>query len=736
MNEDIQSPDMDAEDREDLLDDVSKDSVNGPSVDPGLIPVGAYVAVIAAIAVLVNLNTLRNGFVFDDLNRVIENPAFVSPSALFRSLYADPSRALLKYTYAMQLWCTGSSSVVFHMANVLVHTAVCVLVYFMALLTFRTAGDWVRETIPPRVAAFLTAAMFACHPLNSETVNYISARSSSMATMFYLLAVISFIRYVSSDDRRTRGFWYALSMTGFVCGLATKETLVTLPIMLMAYDFLFVSDMRTNKLVRKIVWPYGPYWAVCIAAISVSFLVGLPDPARPVWTNLMTQSHVVTEYLQLAIMPVGLSVDYAMSEYSALFTPSTLVAVSTIGVLIVLTFMMARTSPSVTFGGLWFFVTLVPSSTVIPLGILMNDHRTYLPMAGMAFLFPIAVAALLRTSLLRDRQREVGIAVLVLLAVLAVQTVMRNRVWKNELSLWQDAAVKLLDNPAADRAHARFGRALFDESRTEESASALQHAINLNPQNAAALSDLGRAARRAGRIPESIEMHKRAVEIEPTQPDLRVHLAAALQMAGRIDEAITEVETAIELEPDTGLAYISLGMLHSSTGAFDEAEQAFRKALYLEPVLDAAEKNLSDLRSRREYLRNERTRLEQAVAADPDDPALYVELGMLNLAEGNMEQAHNAFETSLDKQPSFGPALLGLGGLYVKQGKTEDAVPLLRRAAQFDTYAARAYGALVQVYSSKGQHREALKALASLEKAAGKKFPELRQRIESAVAPQ
>jgi len=705
------------------------------AISLGSVPVGVYLGMVVLLAVLLNLNTLGNALHLDDMRIITSNRSLATPSSLLQSLSANPSRALLLFSFGYNLWLGGLNPVGFHLVNIALHAAVCVLVFFVVLHFARNSADLTRGTIPPRIAAFAAAALFACHPLNSETVNYISARSSSMAAMFYLLAFLSFINYTKAGARHTVRFWYVLSMLSFVLGLASKEIVVTLPVMLLVYDLIYVGKFRPALFVRRLAWPHGPYWVVVAGVLAFHLLVvGLPSPpVRPVLTNLLTQTHVVLNYLQLALVPVGLTFEYSVPTYSRLFEPTTILAVVTICAMVTLATAFARKLPALSFAIFWYFVTLVPSSSIVPLTAIMSEHRAYLPMSGLVIMFPMAVAGLLRAPSLYARRREVGTAVAVLLAALSTATVARNRVWRSDITMWNDAVTK---SPSSSRAQSSFGRVLVTRGYATDAIEVLERAVELDPGNSNAHSTLGFALERLGRFDEAVAAHERALELEPADAQLYVTYGATLSAAGRFDESVAVFRQAIELDPGMSEAYVGLCAAYRQTGRFDEAVRALERAAELYPANVVARAGLREMHIEIQAIRRRKTQLIEMVAAGNNEPETYNELGAVYLAERKLDRAEDAFRQALDKKPSYGPALINLGNVRMLQDRSQDAILLYQQAARIDEFAVSAYGQLASAYLRNGRQQEAKRALESLEKVSGRQFPSLRNQIESSTQTQ
>jgi len=707
---------------------------NAPSAEaPGTelslasVPPGVYLGAVLVLAVALNLNILHNPFSMDDMRVIVENRSLSTPGTLLHSFADSPSRAVLMLSFGYNLWLGGLNPAGFHVINIAMHAMACGLVFFLVLHIATRSTDLVAGIMSPRLAAFLAAAFFACHPLNSQTVNYISARSSSMSTVFYLLTVICFIKYTSATRGHTGTFWYSLSILSFILGVASKETVITVPVMLLVYDLFYVSRFQTATFIRRLLWPHLPYLVIAsIVLILQVFVLGMPQPARPVWTNLMTQSHVLLNYLQLAVLPVGLTVDHGVPEYTRLFEPTTLVTVFTICVVVALAAVLARKFPSLSFATFWYFVTLAPSSSVVALPVLMSEHRAYLPLSGLVMLVPMAVARVALTPALQKRRREVGVAFVLLLAAMSAATVARNRVWRADLLLWNDAVTK---SPDSARAQVNLGTAFASRGYAEEAIEALERAIELDPASYDAYSQLGFALERSGRMEESLAAHVRAIELGPADPRTRLRYAMSLQAAGRLDEAVDMCRQAILLDPGMTEAYLALGGVYNAMGQADDAIRTLEQAAELYPKNLLVQANLREMHRTARVIRERKTTLTEMIGEGTDRPELYSELGLVYLAERNLDRAAESFRQALAVKPSFGPALVNLGNVCLEQGHVDEATELFLRAAQFDQFALQAYTGLFRAYMEADRGRDALRALDSLEKLAGRQFPDLRRLV-------
>jgi tetratricopeptide (TPR) repeat protein len=559
------------------------------------------VAVIVILGTAVFANSLPNAFHFDDSHSVVENPWIRS----FRHLprwFTDVSaftvlrenqnyRPVLLVTYGLNYATGGLRPAAFRWFNLAGHLACAVLV----LLLVR---ELLRRTWPdPAVGGgawvpFLAGGVFALNPLQSEIVNYISSRSDGLCAGFYLLAFYLWVRANGADSpgrgvdptpRPGGGRAAVLLRVGaavaFALGLLVKEVAITLPATLWLWEVLIERRPAVRIGWRRL----GGY--ALLGAVAVGYLVLRAYLLRdydtryrsitPPLEYLYTQLHAWFYYVRLFLVPVGLCVDpdYPMSR--TFLEPRVLGGAVGFAGTVALCWWLRRRRPEVTFGLAFFWVTLLPTSSVLPIAEAVNEHRPYLGNAGLALLVALLLGAALPRLVGARVARGVAVAVL---ATLAALTVARNRVWQDDLTLWRDVVQKA---PRSGRAHLNYGLALFGRGRTQEALAEYNECARHWPgysycyinrsiiyrergQYTEALNDLRVAARQTptlfwvpfyrgmthdamGQPAAAAADYARTLAISPGFADARYRRAQALQKLGRREEARAEAARAAAL---------------------------------------------------------------------------------------------------------------------------------------------------------------------------------------------
>jgi tetratricopeptide (TPR) repeat protein len=419
--------------------------------------------------------------------------------------------------------------------------------------------------------------------------------------LFYLLTLYCAIRGAGSPRPV---IWLVLSTAACLCGMASKEVMVTAPLAVLLYDRTFLAGSFKAALRRR--WPL--YLALAATWGLLVHLVGSADRggsagfglAVTPWQYAVTQLGVVTYYLGLALRPRGLVIDYGwpIARTVGEILPGAIV----IGLLLAGTVWALVRRPSAGFLCACFFLILAPSSSVVPVADAAFEHRMYLPLAAVVVL---AVAALYRAwqrSLERaaPQGRPAGAvralplaAAGIVIAALGHGTFERNEDYKTELAIWQDTVAKRPDNA---RANYNLGLALAHVGRANDAIPCYEQGLRLKPDYPEALVNLGAALADLGRVREAIPRYELALKLKPDYAIAENGLGLALAWAGRMQEAIGHLERALQLMPDYPEAQNNLGLALASVGRVPEAIAHFERALELEPDNAKVRANLARVR--------------------------------------------------------------------------------------------------------------------------------------------
>jgi hypothetical protein len=438
---------------------------------------------ITAAVFIAYFNAFQGGFQFDDFNVIVGEARVHSWQAWLASM--PGIRPLLKASYTLN-WVSGLGLYGFHLLNIAAHTASATLVYLLARRYFVEIAPLPESA--GRSAALFAALLFALHPAQTEAVTYISGRSSSLATSFYLASLLAYDRSRQAGSPRT--FRY-VSLIFFLMALAVKEIVVTLPLALFLWEFCRPS----RRSVRNILAALWPYWMTLAAAMLAMLL-------HPVYFDLLAyslnQRHLddslyadvqgAAYLLGQLFFPLHLNIDPDLSLLAAGGGEFASKA-ALLGLLLAAGLASLQRASWLAFGILWFFVQLLPAHTLIPRLDIANDRQLYLASPGPLLVLAYILAQLaIRWPTLPWRTLAVAACVL-----LALATHARNRDYRDEITLWEATAKY---SPNKGRVHNNLGYAYELADRKEDARKAYRRALEIDPKYARATINL-RAMERA-----------------------------------------------------------------------------------------------------------------------------------------------------------------------------------------------------------------------------------------------
>ena len=458
---------------------------------------GGSIWIIAIVLFAATLAAYSNSFwapfVFDDLQTIQRNA-----SVRFGDLgFAFYPRALLFKTFTWNSIWSGQEVWSYHVLNFVLH-------FLNGLLVFVIAGRILRLTatdINRRTYAALAAAFFLLHPLQTESVTYISSRSELLSTFFYLLGLLAFIVW---PPDRIRFLCGAVVGLAYVLGVGAKETAITLPAAILLYDFLFISKGRFRALLSR--WRfYSLYILGASATIYYLLTVGLKEVVGShvsgnlsSWHYFLTETRVLIRYLQLTFLPFGLNLDYDFRPSAGIADPAVLFSVVLLLALGILGWRLRERAPIFAFSIFWFFVTLSPTSSFAPIADVIFEHRMYLPLAGLAISFPLLVKRFSPRGPLFSCW---------ILAALVIGTVSRNYVWGDEIRLFTDVVAK---SSHKKRPYNSLAFAYYKRGDYDHAVAVLENGMEKIPDGIDYLGDfLGTMYLKQGQYGKAIQLFQR-----------------------------------------------------------------------------------------------------------------------------------------------------------------------------------------------------------------------------------
>jgi hypothetical protein len=498
-------------------------------------------AVAALLVVATYSNHFHNAFHFDDSHTILNNafirsvrniPLFFAYPSTFSALPSNQSyRPLVTTTLAVDYWLGGGlNTFAFHVTSFSLFLGLCVLL----VPFYRRIMDRARPAPANRWLALLAAAWYGLHPANAETVNYIIARSEILSTLGVVVALAMFAH--GGIARR-----YHLYLIPAVLGILGKEAGAMFAPLLLLYILFFEPEVRLRA-----AWP--SFVACFIAVGAAMWLATTYSPGGlSRWRYLLTQPFVMLHYARSLFLPLRLSADTQWPLVAGLFDQRVMIGAAFVGAALTAAWATARrreTQP-IAYGILWFFVALLPTSTIVPLAEPMNDHRMFFPFVGLilavvwaAWLAVAARAAAIRTVV-------AGAAVAMILAM-AYGTRQRNIVWRTEESLWLDATLKSPDN---GRGLMNYGVIQMDKGNLPLAGEYFERALRYIPDYSYLHVNIAILKTALGQRTEADRQFREALRDDPGNPVAYTYYARWLKSQGRTEEARLYATRAVELSP-------------------------------------------------------------------------------------------------------------------------------------------------------------------------------------------
>jgi tetratricopeptide (TPR) repeat protein len=557
-------------------------------------------------------NSFSGPFVYDDKHAILENPHIRTLWPLSNATKAPPqspvsARPIVSLTLAINYAISKYDVWSYHLFNLLIHLLAGVTLYGIIKRTLLTEPLKEKFAKHASILAWAAAAIWLVHPVQTDSVTYVIQRTESLMGLFYLLTLYLAIRAMQ-ENRNV--FWVVLSVICCALGMATKEVMVTAPLIVLLYDRTFASGSFLYALKRRRVLYLGlaATWIILFALVitgprtkSVGFSVGISS-----LEYAKNQAIMLVKYIKLVFWPHPLILDYGQ-PFPVPFSRAApyIVIVTSLLIVTVITFLV---KPVPGFVGLWFFLVLAPSSSFVPIITEVGaERRMYLPLASIVAAVVMLGYLLLRHipgvfmrdlrgsffGLIEKVKYKAGIFVITIIIVsLVVVTVRRNNDYRSGISILQSSINAMPENA---RAYLNLGRVFESQGSIYEAIEYYQKAIRLQPNFAMAHYNLGQAFSQLNMTSLAIKHYRRSISINPLFFAAHNNLATALVSEGKIEEASEHYEKALELAPDSAMVHYNFAIFQNSLGRTEKARLHFQKALEINPDFEKAQKQLDIL---------------------------------------------------------------------------------------------------------------------------------------------
>jgi tetratricopeptide (TPR) repeat protein len=633
-------------------------------------------AVLIAGCLVAYLPAMRAGFIWDDDAYVTENPLLRVENGLQRIWFSldQPSQYFpMTYTvflFEYKMWKLNPFG--YHLVNILIHIANALLLW-LVLSKLRIGGAW------------LAAAIFALHPVNVESVAWITELKNTMMGLFSLLSVLAWWRFINQSRTKSKErLVYALSLVLFALALFSKTTACTVPVAMLL--ILWFKRIRIRGRNLRLMIPY------VLLAIVTGIVTILWEQVRGIGgealelnylERVLVAARALCFYIGKLILPIDLMFNYPLWNIDWTKAVDYSWALVVFLAAAALWFFRSKIGRGPCTTAAYFAVTLAPVLGFVSIYThyysYVADHYVY-----MACIGPIALFAAIASSI-RDKMHSTGRSVLsvcmaAVLIIFGVLTWRQTHIYKDLETLWQDTLKK---NPDSLLAEVNMGVLLQQRGDTEGALKRFYRALEILPDDEQAYYNIGNIYKSQGKLDEAVDCYKKALEILPDFIAARNNLANTLKMQGKMDEAVEQYKKVLQINPRDAQARYNLANTYLSLGRFDEAIDSYKRAIELAPQFTAAMTNLAIALESSGRVDEAVGEYHKVLVLDPNELIALNSLAELIIrnpaadANGAVGYAERAAEITNYKNPAV---LNLLVRSYIAAGDKEKAVAAAQKA--------------------------------------------------------
>ncbi len=618
------------------------------------------------------------GFIWDDDQHLTENPCIVGPLG-FKQIWTSSSAVYYPLTltsFWMQHALWGLNPIPYHLVNIAMHAA-CGILLWQVLQSLKVRGAW------------LGAALWALHPVQTESAAWITELKNTQSAFFYLLTVLFFLKWrfeeISGKEQKAERY-YILALFFAASAILSKTSTVMLPVVVGLCWWCVDGHWRWRNIFRLI-----PFFA--ISAVASGWTIWEQQfhsgALGPEWSQSWPErfaiaGKVIWFYMGKLFWPYPLIFLYPRWQINAAQPLVYLPAFAAGAVMFVLWLKRHTGLRPAFFAFAYFVVSLFPVLGFFNVYFFrysfVGDHFQYLASMGPLALAGAGISA--GFDYFKERLPLLKLIVCgVLLATLATLTWQQSKMYKDIETLWRTTIAR---NPHAFLAYNNLGAIYLHAGQVDEAMPYFQKALESDPDFAEAHSNLGEALMRIGRADEGLLELKKALAITPDSADSQYNLGNALMQIGQLEEAMDHFQKALKIKPDFVKADNNLGIIFLRTQHLNEAGICFERAIEIDPGYAEAHYNLGGVFELQGNLDQAATQFQKAIEIKPDYAHAYSNLADVLAAQGKLDDAVGEYQLTLKLDPNAAQVHFQLGLVLQKQGRLADAIAEYQEAVRLN----------------------------------------------------
>jgi tetratricopeptide (TPR) repeat protein len=555
-------------------------SIKGLSINAWLLIIAAAVVISGYILYAPSIKyDVTN---FDDPYYVTNNTGIRDLSGkgvshLFKTFTAGNYHPITMLSYAFDYHAAGNKPYIYHRDSVILHILACLAITMLTWLLTRNLT----------MTAFC-GLLSVMHPMNVESVEWVSGRKHLLMGLFYFLALIAWYYYCTAHKNRI--LLYVSCILFFALSALSLAMAVSFPISLLLIDYYLKRPLKFNLILEK-----APFFILSviigIVAIKAQSSFGAIEVREPY--NLLDRicyaSFAMLDYLRKLVFPFDLSMYYMYPEkvHGSLPAIWYIYPVLAIGLLFLL-YRFGRKNKDIVFGFLFFLSAIALVLQLLPVGSAISaDRYAYVSYFGLFFV----LASFLKNAMLgvpswiRPLKPALPFIAAAWLIYIGYTTSEQGKIWENSVTLFKDAISKQPNYPTA---YKNLGLELAKEHKYDEALSIFTQAITAMPGFNMPYVVRGDVYRNQGKLDAALADYNKAIQLKTTDPDVYMGRAIVYSMQNKFDSAGKDFTKTLALNPTSAASYLNRGNYYIMRNNFDSAIADYNRTIALDPDMESA----------------------------------------------------------------------------------------------------------------------------------------------------
>ncbi|MCD4773169.1 MAG: tetratricopeptide repeat protein, partial [Bacteroidales bacterium] len=607
-------------------------------------------------------NSLTN---YDDHRYILENHYIkqISLKSVFNTfnIYFDGHyHPLTLISLSIDHYFGNTNAFQYHLTNIILHLINTLLVFWFVYLLVK------RKNI-----ALFVSLLFGINTMGVESVAWISERKNLLFTLFYLAALISYLKYL--DKKKILSIFYVLIF--FLLSVLSKAQAITLPITLLAIDWLY----KRNLLSKKVILEKAPFLAISIFfgiianLAQQAFWTKMGESTYSFFERIIFSSQAFSQYIFKLLIPIKLSAFYPYPVEVGQSIPFlNYLFILIVIIVIVLLIITIKRSRITAFAILFFIINIffVLKLFNVPFGnYYMADRYSYLPSIGLFLIIGYFFIEISKKKAVY--KIPLYLIFLAYFVFLGSSTFSRTKVWKNSISLWTNVIEQY---PKATHAWNDRGNAKSNSGDIKGAIMDFNKAIQLNPENAIVYNNRGNANGKSGKFSKAINDFNKAIELSPEYADALSNRALAYSELGKYNLAFNDINKAIKLKPQFAVAINNRGNIYRKIGNPVKAIQNFKKAIKINPTFAQAYANKGNAEFELDNFEQAIKDFDKAVDLGLKISSIYFRRGFAKCNKLAIKEAINDFNLSINLDPTQTEAYFYRGFARYKSKQFREAI--------------------------------------------------------------